>query len=304
LRRLKTDRSKMDKLTKITAHLESNSLYTSSEIHRIIFPLAKKIISLKKPNKTIIIGIQGGQGTGKTTLVQILKTILTKMNYSVHSFSIDNFYKNAKQRKQIAQRNHSNPFYQIARGMPGTHRVKELQETLNKIKGGKPFQIPLFDKSLNQGYGDVLKKTIRVRERPDFILFEGWCVGIPSTTSSELQKVCARNKIPLSKIDPTLKSHQTVLHNIKKYQPLWKYLDYIIMLKPDSSILHRQWRWKQEQELIKKKGKGMRQAHIAHFVNIYLPFTYLCYEKIKPNIKIIINKNHKMYQIKEPYVFS
>ncbi len=295
--------SSMKEVKKIIHSLQPRSLYTSSELQKIILPLTQKIITLHNPKKTIIIGIQGGQGTGKTTLVNLLSQILTNLNYKVKSFSIDNFYQTAKQRKQLAKINENNPFYQIPRGMPGTHRIKELKQTLNNIKAGKPFQIPLFDKSLHQGYGDILKKTIKVNIKQDFILFDGWCVGIPTTSTKALQQICKKDKIPLKEIDPKLKYHKIVLSNIKQYQPIWKNLNYLIMLKPDSSTLHQQWRSQQELELIKKKHKGMSQAQVEHFVNIYLPFTYLCYEKIKPNLKILINKKHEMYKIKEKLNF-
>ncbi len=293
----------MNKLKEIITPLEPHSLYTSTELHKIILPLTKKIITLHNPKKTIIIGIQGGQGTGKTTLVKTMEQILAQMDYKVKSFSIDDFYLAAKQRKQLAKINANNPFYQIARGMPGTHRIKELKQTLSNIKAGKPFHIPLFDKSLHHGYGDVLKKTLKVNQKQDFILFDGWCQGIPTSSSKQLQKICKKDNIPLKEIDPQLKYHKTVLKNLKQYQPLWKTINYLIMLKPDSSKLHQQWRWQQELELIKKKHKGMTQAQIEYFVNIYLPFTYLCYEKIKPNLKILINKRHEMYKIKEPKPF-
>ena len=50
---------------------------------------------------TIIIGISGGQGSGKSTITNILKLILKKKySLTVSNFSIDDFYKTRKIRKK------------------------------------------------------------------------------------------------------------------------------------------------------------------------------------------------------------
>ena len=122
-------------------------VFSEQELKKVILPLARKITNLYKKGETTIIGIQGGQGTGKTTLVNFLKEHLISVGYKVESFSIDDFYFSYKKRKQLAKKNKNNPFYQIPRGMPGTHKIRELKGVLTKSKQGKSFQIPIFDKS-------------------------------------------------------------------------------------------------------------------------------------------------------------
>ena len=53
-----------------------------------------------KEKKTQIIGLTGGQGSGKSTISNILKIIL-KENYNLETviFSIDDFYKTLKKEK-------------------------------------------------------------------------------------------------------------------------------------------------------------------------------------------------------------
>jgi len=244
---------------------------------------------MRQPGKTLIVGLQGGQGTGKTTIVEVIKKNLR--GYNVHSFSIDDFYTSYQDRQKLAKKYKDNPFYQIARGMPGTHRVDYLLKTLQKIRQGKPFQIPVFDKSLRQAQGDISKKTIKVTKRQDFILFEGWCVGLPTVSSAELINICKKTKIDLPK------GNKVVLKHIKEYQPLWKYLDYMVMIKPDSSEVHKEWRSLQEKRLREKKGEGLSKEQISKFVDIYLPFTYVCYEKIRPDAVIKVDQKHEYYRI-------
>ena len=274
------------------------SIYTRYEQQTVILPLLEKFHHWHQPGKTVIIGIQGGQGTGKTTLVNLLQEILNKEGYKVISFSIDDFYTTWKNRKELAKKYPHNPFYQIPRGMPGTHRIELLKKVLQELKAGKETEIPLFDKSLHNGGGDIAKNTKKITQRQDFVLFEGWCLGLPMVSTNELQKICNKNKISLRNLDPKLKYSTVVLQFVKKYQRLWRYLDRFIMLKPDSSALHLQWRLQQEKELKEKKNRGMSEEQIEKFVEPYLPFTYVCYEKVKAEVKILIDGKHRMYEIK------
>lgn len=275
---------------------EDLGYYSKKEYDKILKPLIDKIQSLHKNGKTIIVGIQGGQGTGKTTLAKFIKNQLLRNKFKVISFSIDDFYESLKNREKLSKKYYKNPYYQISRGLPGTHKYTLLAKTLEKIKEGERFEIPVFDKSLHDAKGDISKKKIIVEEKQDFILFEGWCLGIPAITNKEFLKINEKNRINLKKLDPTLKKHLIVLDFVKKYQDAWKLLDFIIMMKPDSIISHKKWRYKQEEDLKKEKGKGMSREQINDFVDIYLPFTYTCYEKLKSDILLFIDKNHLIYK--------
>ena len=275
---------------------KNKKFYSTSEFKNIMIPLLDRIISKHKNHKTTIVGIQGGIGTGKTTLVNFLKEILKQMGYKVQSFSIDDFYKTRKERLELSRKFKQNPFYQISRGLPGTHRVNILWNTLQWIKKGKNFNIPIFDKSLYNAYGDVLNKKIKIKKKLDFVLFEGWCIGIPYTSIYELSAIL--NKYKIKNLDYKPEHAKIVLKYVKSYQKLWKYLDCIIMLMPKNPELHKKWRYQQELKLKKVTGKGMSKKEINRFVRPYIPFTYLCYEKIKPDIKIELDEKHRFIKLK------
>src|SRR3989338_2512617 len=126
-------------------------VYTLREHHTILHPLCHQIEQRYHPQKTVIICIQGGQGTGKTTLSNFLKQHLIAHGFKVQSFSIDDFYTSYQERLQLQQKYPGNPFYTIARGLPGTHRIEQLQNILQKTKRGEGFTLPIFDKSLHKG---------------------------------------------------------------------------------------------------------------------------------------------------------
>jgi D-glycerate 3-kinase len=271
------------------------SIYTKVEIKEVITPLLRKIIASQQKGKTLIVGVQGGQGTGKSTIVHYLKHRLRTKGLKVSSFSIDDFYKTAKQRKQLSKKYPNNPFYSISRGLFGTHRIQEMTKTLKKIKDGKPFEIPVFDKSLHNAIGDVSTKTINVKTKQDIVFVEGWCIGLENITSAELKSICKKNKVPLQKMDPKGVHQKIPLKYLQKYQSAWKYLSYLIMLKPDEISSHVEWRYTQEKELLEHTGSGMSKSQIKNFVAPYIPFTYACYEKISPRFIVYVKPNHQFY---------
>lgn len=264
-----------------------------------ILYLIRNLFCINRFGSTQIIGIQGGQGTGKTTFANFLHDLCSKLGYRVTTFSIDDFYETRKNRlRQSKQLN--NPFYAISRGMPGTHKYKLLKKTIEKIKKGQSVELPIFDKSLHDGYGDVAKKKIKIQARQDFVLFEGWCVGVPYATSTHLDQICKKNHVPLRRIDPQLKYCKTMLAFTKKYQPIWKLLDFMIVFQAKNASLHYKWRIQQEREMKKIKGESMTKEKVIKFVDIFIPITYLCYEDIKPDLKFIINSIHEYHKVIHP----
>ena len=103
------------------------------QLNKFFLPISKKIFEHKiKNNKTLIVGLTGGQGSGKSTISNILKIIL-KEKYKLNTviFSIDDFYKTLHERKQMAKK--VDPLF-LTRGVPGTHDTKLLFSCLKQLK--------------------------------------------------------------------------------------------------------------------------------------------------------------------------
>ena len=90
-----------------------------------IFHIQKKNKNIYiKKKKTKVIGLTGGQGTGKSTISNILKIILKEAyNLNTVIFSIDDFYKTYKERKKMSEK--VSPLF-LTRGVPGTHDTNLL----------------------------------------------------------------------------------------------------------------------------------------------------------------------------------
>ena len=103
------------------------------QLNKFYLPISKMIAEdyLEK-KKTKVIGLTGGQGTGKSTISNILKIIL-KEAYKLETviFSIDDFYKTLSERKKISKK--ISPLF-LTRGVPGTHDTKMLLHLIKILK--------------------------------------------------------------------------------------------------------------------------------------------------------------------------
>ncbi|MFM2313125.1 MAG: hypothetical protein RLZZ04_2401, partial [Cyanobacteriota bacterium] len=90
----------------------------ASNLERLWLPVALDLASARRElNRTFIQGILGGQGTGKSTLCEILQVILSYLGFSAASLSLDDLYLTYVERQELQQREPS----LIWRGPPGTH---------------------------------------------------------------------------------------------------------------------------------------------------------------------------------------
>ena len=254
----------------------------------------------KKTNKKepLIIGLAGGQGTGKTTITSIISIILKKyFKLDIFKISIDDFYKTRKQRTLLSQNKHS---LLMTRGVPGTHDIDIMLNFFKKIKvkNFKILKLPKF----NKGVDDRCKQSLwyKIQSKPDVVILEGWCVGARSQNSKELKKpVNSLEKIH----DQNFKWRQYVNYQLKtKYKKLFNQLDYILFLKVKNFSLLRRWRLKQEKKLwLKSKNKKnlkiMNKSEVKNFMDTYQRITQQMFKDMPKYSSIVMNLNNS-HQIK------
>lgn len=268
--------------------------YSPEQRKQCIDPLVSELLARRIPGGTVVVGLQGGQGTGKTTLTRFLVHQLEAAGYRTVAFSIDDFYTCAEDRRRLATRHRGNPFFQIPRGLPGTHRVRDLRDALQKLKHGVAVTLPVFDKSAHDGYGDISERVIPVQDRQDFVLFEGWFTGMPPATPDEVFDSCRHQGVPVCFPASHL---ETVLAYLEGYQPVWELIDCLVMLRPDSPLLHEEWRLEQERKLIEQTGAGMTEDQVRDMVRHLLLFSCWCYARTMPDLCIRINAAHQYYAL-------
>ena len=102
------------------------------QLNKFYLPISKLINDeFLKNKKTKVIGLTGGQGSGKSTISNILKIIL-KEGFCLETviFSIDDFYKTLKERKIMAKK--VSPLF-LTRGVPGTHDTRMLTNCIKNL---------------------------------------------------------------------------------------------------------------------------------------------------------------------------
>ena len=264
------------------------------KLNKFYLPLSEWIYSIyRKDFKTKIIGLSGGQGAGKSTITGILKLILKKKyGLNICVFSIDDFYKTKNERLIMSKKKH--PLF-ITRGVPGTHDITLLNQTIRKLKQKKfrTVLIPKFDKSKDDRYRK--NKWQKIKIKPDIIIFEGWCVGTTHQNNNELKR-------PLNliekKYDENLKWRKTVNNLIKKrYKNIFNKIDKLVFLKVPNFNYIIKWRWLQEQKmkLTTKSKKTMSKTEVKKFIMFYERLTKHMmknYSKIS-DLTIFLDKKHR-----------
>ena len=263
----------------------------------VSFWIAKRV-NKKKP---LIIGLAGGQGSGKTTISSILTIILKKyFKLNVFKVSIDDFYKTRKDRRLLSENKHS---LLMTRGVPGTHDIDLILNFFKRIKSKnfKSLQIPTFNKALD----DRCPKSLwyQIKSKPDVVIFEGWCVGARAQLNSELKK-------PINSLEKVYdkgrhwRSH--INNQLKtKYKTLFNQLDELLYLKAKNFGLLREWRLKQERKLCfqtkSKKGlKIMSKEDVINFMQTYQRITQQMFKDgVKSSSMIMeLNSKHQIQKIR------
>ena len=270
-------------------------------IKNFLIPISFWIEEKAIKKKPYIVGLAGGQGTGKTTISSILKIILEKyFKLNVFKISIDDFYKTRKERYHLSKKIHS---MLMTRGVPGTHDIKIMLEFFKKLKSKnfKKIKIPNFNKAIDDRFPK--KNWYNINQRPDVIIFEGWCVGAREENNDTLK--IAMNS--LEKLDdPDLIWRKYVNKQLKtEYKKLYSQLNCLIYLKAKNFSLLQRWRLKQENKLwLKTKNKFnhkiMNKEDVIKFMQTYQRITQNMFKYAPKYSSIILNlnSNHQIKSIK------
>jgi D-glycerate 3-kinase len=270
-------------------------------IKSFLIPISQWISKKKNNKKTLIIGLAGGQGSGKTTISSILSIILKRyFKLNVFVVSIDDFYKTRKDRRILSKKKH--PLLMI-RGVPGTHDIDLMHNFFKKVKSKKfkSLEVPKFNKAIDDRY----KKNLwyKIKSKPDIVIFEGWCIGAKAQTNNQLIK-------PINSLeknydqDTEWRSH--VNNQLKnRYKRLFKQMDGLVYLKAKNFNLLRMWRLKQERKLkvqtkSKKNLKIMNSVDVMNFMQTYQRITQQMFKDAIKSSSIImnLNNNHQIQGIK------
>ena len=244
--RVKEDYFKFLNKEKILGKSEAEKIKSLKKIYiPISFWIENKY---KKKGETLILGFSGGQGSGKTTVSGILKIILKKFfKRKLHVSSIDDFYKTLNDRDKMSHKIH--PLFKI-RGVPGTHDINLVKKFFNIIKKNKfeKIKLPRFEKA--EDNRTKKKYWFNIKQKPDIVILEGWCVGAKPQSNSLIKK--SINTLEKHE-DRDLIWRKYVNKKLKKeYKQLFSMIDHFIFMKIPNFRMVLKWRLLQENKLKKK----------------------------------------------------
>ncbi|QEW07654.1 hypothetical protein [Nitrincola iocasae] len=259
-------------------------------------------------NKPLVIGINGAQGAGKSTLFNLLEVTLSEgFGLRVVGFSIDDLYKTRAKRSELAEQVH--PLLQT-RGVPGTHDVElgiEILDSLLHANDTTVTRIPVFDKSIDDRCPDyVWQEWVG---RADIIVLEGWCVG----ATPQLDEALSEPVNQLEREEDSNGIWRRYANEQLKYQyaELFSRLDLLIMLQVPSMQAVFEWRSLQEKKLAERVQyihdqqqstdhlRIMNEQQIVRFIQHYERLTRAMLEQMPQVADLVLklNQNHKIEQI-------
>ena len=227
-------------------------------------PLSEDIAERYAENpgaKPLVVGINGAQGSGKSTLCKFLEVLLVEHNQVGVTLSLDDLYLTRAERQTLAREVH--PLL-ATRGVPGTHSPALGQTVIDAVSAGKRFEMPRFNKSVDdrRPHGEMIEGRV------DVLLFEGWCLGAVPQEQTALA-------VPVNALEAEEDPHgiwrefvNDALRN--EYAALFGQLDMLIMLKVPDFAAARRNRALQEDKL-RARNPGapglMDAAALKHFLD-------------------------------------
>ena len=259
----------------ITKFINENKLPNdfSKTAEDYFIPLAEEIkLHQLSAETTYFVGINGSQGSGKSTLSAFIKDYLTE-NYGMNVvvMSLDDFYFSREERQIVAKNVH--PLF-TTRGVPGTHNMHQAKSVINSLKHQQSTIIPRFNKATDNPH--PVSSWSKVSSAMDIVIFEGWCWGVEPQTSQQLTKpVNALESIEDN--NAAWRNHVNLQLSVH-YKPLYSLMDKWVMLKAPGFKDIYAWRLEQEKKLnaaVTNHDKQgiMNEQQIQRFIEHYQRLT-------------------------------
>jgi len=269
-----------------------------------LIPLAHNIANTHN-GTPMLLGMQGSQGSGKSTLSKFLCVLLSQEHgLNCVALSLDDFYLTRAQRETLAKTVH--PLL-LTRGVPGTHDTQlatdTIQSLLNWNETNSPIAIPRFNKAIDDRY--PASDWNHQHSKTDIVIFEGWCTGVAPQANIELEQ--AINDLE-AKEDASGEWRRYVNTKLAdEYQSLFNLIDRLVVLQAPSFECVYDWRWLQEQKLIEKlkdasedqKARVLDEAGVRHFISHYERLTRHCLLCLPDqcNWQLNLNKEHEIIDL-------
>ena len=288
------------------------------ETYAIYIPIARFMAERAREirrsrQRAVVFGINGGQGSGKTTINAFLQIILSRgLGLKAAGFSIDDVYKTYDQRQAMARAVH--PLFAI-RSVAGTHDTALAMKTLDALvhaRAGTRVPIPQFDKMAKGGQGDRAPESAwPVAEGPfDVVIFEGWFVGVPPQETREMARPVNERE---AREDPDGTWRRTLNERLATdYRELFARIDELLVIQIRSMEDVFRNRELQEQHLRRRLDEARRRGEdtgeqgamtpdeVVAFISLYERTTrhMLAVLPERARLTLFIGDNHRVERVR------
>lgn len=242
-------------------------------------------------HEPLVLGVAGGQGSGKTTLAGALRRGFEAAGVRAVTCSLDDFYLSRARRRDLAGSVH--PLL-ATRGVPGTHDVDLLERVMAGLGEPGVVDLPVFDK----GADDRLPRSHwrRVPAPVDVLVLEGWCVGARPEAEPTLE-------VPVNELEAAEDADGTWRRYVNAalagpYARLWDRLHVLVYLQVPGLDAVIRWRTEQEQAL--PPDRRMSRGNVARFVAHYERVTAAMQADLPQRADLVarLNDEHRMVTVR------
>ncbi len=271
---------------------------TVEAIHR---PVADQIARRRRIlGRTLVTGLCGSQGSGKSTMAAFLKLLLEAQGLTTAVLSLDDLYLTLPERERLAAQVH--PLLRT-RGVPGTHDTALGLRLLDALcNGAGEIALPRFDKAEDTRAPE--HTWPRLQAPVDVVLFEGWCVGAVAQPDAAL----AAPVNALERDEDADGAWRRYVNTRLKtdYATLFARIDILALLQAPSFEVVFDWRSLQERKLAdrlahtgKTGRKVMGPDEIARFLMFYQRLTeYILREMpARADILMPMQADHRIREV-------
>ncbi|AKH42189.1 D-glycerate 3-kinase [Altererythrobacter atlanticus] len=257
-------------------------------------PLARHIADHASRKNPLIVGVNGAQGSGKTTLCSFLELLLAEHGLHAITLSLDDLYLQRTEREEMARSIH--PLF-ATRGVPGTHEIELGMAIIDDVLDRRDVYRPAFDKAND----DRTSMLVGPQRDVDILLFEGWCMGALPQDEEALARPI--NRLEAEEDGDGIWRREVNRRLASDYADLFARLDLLVMLAVPDFDSVRTNRRLQEEKLARNSPKGeaiMDEAALERFLAHYERLTRHMLAEMPARADILIRIGHDHRPISAP----
>lgn len=245
---------------------------------------------LPAPDRTLLLGICGAQGSGKTTLSAAIVKQLSANGIRAATLSLDDLYLTQAARQKLARETH--PLF-ATRGVPGTHDLALGAKLFDDFAAGRALRLPRFDKSTDDRAPESEWGTIAPGLQ--ILVFEGWCVGARAEDEAPLAT-------PVNSLEAEEDTDGVWRRHVNQalagpYRQLFDRIDHLVMLAAPDFAVVQQWRAQQEEDLRQRERASgsaiMNEAALARFIQHYERLTRHILTEMPDRADLVLRLSHQ-----------